>query len=62
MRFSGHTMATFPVKCMENPPLAPHPPPPPTHPTSARPSPTNLIHDIGEAWKKVSENPAVLAS
>jgi len=30
-------------------------------PLPPTPPPIYCIHDIGEAWKKVSENPAILA-
>ena len=53
----------FQSNVWRNPLSAPHLPPTPPPPTPpACPPPINWIHDIGEAWKKVSENPAVLAS
>ena len=45
-----------------NPPSASHPPPPPPHPPPAHPPLIHAIPDITVTVKKVTQNPAVLAS
>ena len=51
VHFNEHTLAAFLFKCMEEPACGSLP----THPP-----PIYWIHDIGEAWKDVSEIPAAL--